>query len=112
VKIQKFQELFLGKAGKWWTTGTSTTWDWIITKADLLTGTKDTYKISILNEPIQFKLDTTGKTITDISWLEALKDKKSWMTKDEFLKTLKSQSNLTDEAAKWIIDKLPSDFFK
>ena len=81
--------------GTWWTSGASTS---IITaKIEL---TKDgTNKITVLNEPIQFKLKDNGDIDGTITGLDKLKDKKTGMTKEAFTTILQSSWNITKNAA-------------
>ncbi len=72
-------------------------------------------KITVLNEPIQFKLKTNWDIDGVIIWIDKLKDKKAGMKKSEFITLLRTNGNLTVDTAQAFAeaaDKVPGFFEK
>lgn len=70
------------------------------------------HRLDILDQPIEFKLKNDGSITGDITGIANLKDKKSEMTKEDFIKALQKNGSLSNNAAKTIADKIPDDFYK
>ena len=91
------------KAGTWKSKDTNNPSD-ISAKVEI---SKDgTNKITILNEPLQFKLKNNGDIDGNITGVEALKWKNMNQSKEDFEKSLQNSWNLTKSAAATIVSAI------
>lgn len=103
---KELEELWKRAGSKWATNGTTTNSS-ISAKIEI---SKDgTNKITILNEPLQFKLKNNGDIDGNITGVEALKWKNMNQSKEDFEKSLQNSWNLTKSAAAAIVKAIEKE---